>query len=88
VPVPDNRNRLTGKVRLALQFVHDNTNVSFDWIMKADDDTFVIMENLKYLLSLVDPAIPVYTGFHLKVRSLNKYKRIYKYYDPTGRTQV
>lgn len=67
VPIPDKRGRLTGKMRKALEYVYNRLNNSYDWVLKADDDTFVIMENLKHFLSLVDPQLPVYAGFHLKV---------------------
>ena len=33
-----------------------------DWYLKADDDTYIIMENLKYLLSQFDPDKPYYIG--------------------------
>jgi len=33
---------------------------------QADDDTFVIVENLRYFLSSHDPSEPVYFGHHFK----------------------
>lgn len=32
----------------------------FDWFLKADDDTFVIIENLKERVSMMDPQKPYY----------------------------
>ncbi|KAL4218212.1 glycoprotein-N-acetylgalactosamine 3-beta-galactosyltransferase [Mactra antiquata] len=67
--VAEGRDHLTAKVRYAFEHAHKINNGDFDWILKCDDDTYVIMENLKYLLSLVDPEIPGYLGFHMKTSS-------------------
>ena len=38
----------------------------FDWFLKADDDTFVIIENLKALLVDYDTNSPIHFGHHFK----------------------
>ena len=38
------------KVRHAFRWAYDNHLDDFDWFMKADDDTFVIMENFRALV--------------------------------------
>ena len=34
--------------------------------MKADDDTFVIVENLRFMLKDYDPSFPIYFGCKFK----------------------
>lgn len=38
-----------------------------DWFLKADDDTYVVMENLKFLLSSYSGQDPIYFGCKYKV---------------------
>ncbi|XP_053391373.1 glycoprotein-N-acetylgalactosamine 3-beta-galactosyltransferase 1-like [Mercenaria mercenaria] len=66
VPVPEKRKHLTRKVQRALEHVYRTYKGSYDWILKCDTDTFVIMENLRHLLSFADSNKPGYLGFHIK----------------------
>jgi len=60
--------RLWGKVRAAWNFLHESNVAAenFDWFLKADDDTFVLVENLRSFLSRMDPNAPVWYGALLK----------------------
>ncbi|KAK7069549.1 glycoprotein-N-acetylgalactosamine 3-beta-galactosyltransferase activity protein, partial [Halocaridina rubra] len=51
-----------GKSRKALKYCYDHHLSDYDWFLKADTDTYVIVENLRYLLTLYDPEIPLALG--------------------------
>jgi hypothetical protein len=58
---------LTLKSTLAFLFVYENYFNDFDWFLKADDDTFLIIENLKAFLSEQNSSEPVTFGYNFKV---------------------
>lgn len=60
--VTDDHGSVWGKVKLMLKFIHQNYIDEYDWFMKGDDDTFVIVENLRFLLSAYSPDEPIYFG--------------------------
>ncbi|CAF3933746.1 unnamed protein product [Adineta steineri] len=54
---------LTQKVVLALQYAYEYHFNNFDWFVKADDDTYIFMENLKTFLSKQNTSEPVSFGW-------------------------
>ncbi|KAL3874491.1 hypothetical protein ACJMK2_037500 [Sinanodonta woodiana] len=59
----DQRTNLIHKVRSAFEFIHDKYIDEVDWVFKADDDTYAIIENLRFLLSHYNASKPGYLGF-------------------------
>ena len=49
--VENGRNGLWSKIKMGFNHVYENHFDDFDWFLKADDDAFVIIENLKEMLS-------------------------------------
>ncbi|XP_052761568.1 glycoprotein-N-acetylgalactosamine 3-beta-galactosyltransferase 1-like [Mya arenaria] len=63
---PEGYDNLTEKSREVLQYLYIQEMENFDWFLKADDDTYVIMENMRFLLHGLDPDKPAYMGFQLE----------------------
>ena len=63
----ESKANLIGKITYSLFHVYTYFMEEFDWILKADDDTFIVMENLRYLLSNYDSNDAGYTGYHFRV---------------------
>jgi len=63
---PEGRQGLWGKTKRAFQHVYHEHFNEFDWFMKADDDTFVIVENMKALLSKYQTTDPIHFGHTFK----------------------
>ncbi|CAL1532600.1 unnamed protein product [Lymnaea stagnalis] len=62
VNASEGREHLTAKTMQAFKYLYDRHLNDADWFLKADDDTYVIMENLRYFLSGEDTEKPVYFG--------------------------
>ncbi|ESO81907.1 hypothetical protein LOTGIDRAFT_198406 [Lottia gigantea] len=73
VNISNDRQHLTEKTVYAFRYLYDNHLNDFDWFMKADDDTYVVVENLKYLLSHYNASKPIYLGHHFRHYSFNGY---------------
>lgn len=66
IDVKNGRDYLSHKTFATFQYVYDNHMDDADWFMKADDDTYVVMENLRHLLSSHSPDEPIYFGHLFK----------------------
>lgn len=66
VDAPEGRDHLTAKTMQAFQYIYDHHYDDADWFMKTDDDTFVILENLRYLLSDYNTTEPIYFGHRFR----------------------
>ncbi|XP_061182114.1 glycoprotein-N-acetylgalactosamine 3-beta-galactosyltransferase 1-like [Saccostrea echinata] len=64
--VSEGREHLTGKTIQAFKYCYEHYRDQFDWFLKADDDTFMIVENLRYFLSHHSPKSLVFFGHKFK----------------------
>lgn len=60
--VKEGRENLNWKTIRAFQYIYQHHLNEANWFLKADDDTFVMVENLRYTLSRYDPEKPLYLG--------------------------
>nr|CDJ98313.1 Glycosyl transferase domain containing protein [Haemonchus contortus] len=71
--IPDSYYNLFFKSRYAFYYIYHHISKDFDWYMKADDDTYVVVEHLKEYLSQLDPNKPYYLGYTLRPYLENGY---------------
>ncbi|ODM91374.1 Glycoprotein-N-acetylgalactosamine 3-beta-galactosyltransferase 1 [Orchesella cincta] len=60
--VKEGRDYLWAKTKEAFKYIYEKHYDEADWFMKADDDTFVIVENLRLFLKDYEPKTPIYFG--------------------------
>jgi glycoprotein-N-acetylgalactosamine 3-beta-galactosyltransferase len=64
--VNDTYGKLTDKVLLTLKYVYQKYN-DYDWYLKADDDTFIFVDNLREFLNDKNRSSPITYGYNFKV---------------------
>ena len=64
--IEEGRENLWGKTKEAFKYVYENHYDDADWFLKADDDTYVVMENLRHLLNDYDTTESIYFGHRFK----------------------
>ncbi|XP_077513218.1 glycoprotein-N-acetylgalactosamine 3-beta-galactosyltransferase 1-like isoform X4 [Amblyomma americanum] len=64
--VTESRNHLWAKTKAAFDYVARRHLHDHDWFLKADDDTYVVVENLRYFLRDKNASEAVYYGCRFK----------------------
>ncbi|KAH7713850.1 Protein C16D9.6 [Aphelenchoides avenae] len=58
--------KLFWKTREALHYTYTQVSDEFDWYVKADDDAYVIVDNLREYLCQFNASEPYFLGYRLK----------------------
>lgn len=61
---------LSAKSIFGFKYIYQNHFRQFDWFLKTDDDTYIIMENLQKFLRDKDPSSPVTYGYNFRLGTL------------------
>ncbi|XP_046656518.1 glycoprotein-N-acetylgalactosamine 3-beta-galactosyltransferase 1-like isoform X2 [Daphnia pulicaria] len=62
LPVEDAYSTLWGKTSEGLKYIYENHLNEADWFIKADDDTYVVVDNLRQFLMSHDISLPHFLG--------------------------
>ncbi|XP_059426814.1 glycoprotein-N-acetylgalactosamine 3-beta-galactosyltransferase 1-B [Carassius carassius] len=62
----EGRDQLYWKTIRAFHYVMEKHGDEADWFLKADDDTYVVVDNLRWILASHSPEDPVYFGRRFK----------------------
>ncbi|RCN50190.1 hypothetical protein ANCCAN_03795 [Ancylostoma caninum] len=66
VKLNESRSELWSKTREAFSWAYNNVLDDYDWFLKADDDTYMHMENLRALLNEYSPDDALAIGHQFK----------------------
>ena len=70
VPGPDGRQHLTEKSNFAFKYAYryiHSKRIKVDWFLKADDDAYIIIENLRAILNVYNSNVGHYIGSNEQV---------------------
>lgn len=62
----DDYGDLFWKTAYALYYSYRTISHDFDWYLKADDDTYLVLDNLRTYLSTLNHSEPLFIGFRFK----------------------
>ncbi|KAG5667528.1 hypothetical protein PVAND_015507 [Polypedilum vanderplanki] len=71
LPIENGRPHLWNKTKLAMKYVYEHHRNDAEWFMRADDDNFILMENLRYTLAQYRPQMSLYIGHRFAVNMQN-----------------
>ena len=70
----DDHKHLWCKTQKGIIYGVDTYKDGWDWLLKTDDDTYMIMDNLKYFLSQHNQNEPIWFGFPFPLSGYRKFR--------------
>ena len=70
--VSEGRQNLWGRTKRGFQYCYQHHREEFHWFVKADDDTFMVIENLREFLTPLDTNEPIHFGHNFKYLGVRK----------------
>lgn len=68
LPTDNDRDKAWGKTKEALAYLAKNHIDDADWFLRADDNTFMVMENLRYMLYSYPSNLPLYLHSNFMIK--------------------
>ena len=72
VNVTEGRDNLWSKTKKAFAYMYEHYKDEADWFLKADDDTYTVVENLRNMLQPYDATKPIYFGCKFKYPGISQ----------------
>ncbi|XP_034668764.1 uncharacterized protein LOC117901907 [Drosophila subobscura] len=69
--ISDSYDLLWGKTKAAFSHAYRHYRHEADWFFKADDDTYAIIENMRYMLSSYSPSTPIHFGCNFRLGNVS-----------------
>ncbi|KAJ1358640.1 hypothetical protein KIN20_017117 [Parelaphostrongylus tenuis] len=70
VDLPENRSDLWQKTKKAFEWIYQNNLNDYEWFLKADDDTYFHMDNLRGFLKNFSPKRALSIGHKFKINGI------------------
>lgn len=70
LPVKEGRDTLWDKTKNAFLYIHKRHLNDADWFLKADDDNYMFIENIRYMLYQYHPQTSLYFGHRFAVTQI------------------
>lgn len=69
----DSYDTLWGKTKHAMTYAYENFYADYDWFYKADDNSYAILDNMRFVLAAYFPNDPIYFGKKFRFHKFGRF---------------